>query len=130
MDGIKDIAKVIALSSVDNINNFAGVKRIHAVMHRGEIGCGIQKSAVGFANKKRAFAIGKLNNHCALIHLRKTGINEGLNRWRKFVAIKTFAARMFVGQVNAKNARGFQNFGHGDVNQLLPLGNCGSVASL
>ena len=57
MDGIEDIAKVIALSGVDNINNFAGVKRIHAVMYRGEIGCGIQKSAVGFANKKRAFAI-------------------------------------------------------------------------
>ena len=37
---------------------------------------------------------------------------------------------MFVGQVNAKNARGFQNLGHGDINQLLPLGNCGGVASL
>ena len=41
MDGIKDIAKVIALSGVDNINNFASVKRANAVMHRREIGCGI-----------------------------------------------------------------------------------------
>ena len=130
MYGVEDIAKVVALAGIHHINNFTSVKLCHAIMNGRKIRGGIKKSAVRLANDQRSFLFGNANDEGALIFLGKTVVNERLNRWREFVAVKTFAARMFVGQSHAKHARDFKNIRHGDIDQLLPRGNRGDVAGL
>ena len=130
MYGVEDIAKVVALAGIHHINNFTGVKLSHAIMNGRKIRGGIKKSAVSLANDQRSFLFGNANDEGALIFLGKTVVNERLNCWREFVAVKTFTARMFVGQSHAKYARDFKNICHGDIDQFLPRGNGGDVAGL
>ena len=113
---------MIALSCVNHIDHAIALEILHAELACGQVGGGVQESAITLANEHGAIAVGVADHNGTIVFDAKSTLGECFYCWTEAFAEEAFAAAVLVSELNAKNSGSFKDFLHGAVNDLLPLG--------
>ena len=93
--GGEQVLEVQALAMIDDVQNRVGLPRFHAVLNRGQIGRGVQKRAVFFANQQRGFVTFEKDANGAFAFPGDFFCQQIIDDAGQTIVVKTFA-QLFV----------------------------------
>ena len=84
--GIEDVSEMIALASVDHVDDLIAIEFLHPIPEGREISGRVEKTSVSLPNQHGAFAVFETNHERAVVLDREFGADEGIDDFGKFVA--------------------------------------------